>query len=114
MFDFEHGAPVCLLFVLEFFCRVRVSGCVENSRRQNKNQKEPGCPAYILGALYRPIMIVGGCIAGGKRYLHINANGDTDPCVFIHYSNANIRQCSLLQALQSPIHKRGQGIEMRL
>ena len=29
---------------------------------------------------------VGGCIAGGHRYLHINANGDIDPCVFIHYS----------------------------
>ena len=46
---------------------------------------------------------VGGCIAGGKRYLHINANGDVDPCVFIHYSHANIRECTLLEALQSPI-----------
>ncbi len=46
---------------------------------------------------------VGGCIAGGKRYLHINANGDVDPCVFIHYSNANIRDVSLLDALRSPI-----------
>lgn len=46
---------------------------------------------------------VGGCIAGGWRYLHINANGDVDPCVFIHYSNANIREMSLLDALKSPI-----------
>ena len=46
---------------------------------------------------------VGGCIAGGFRYLHINANGDVDPCVFIHYSNANIRDMSLLDALRSPI-----------
>lgn len=46
---------------------------------------------------------VGGCIAGGRRYLHINANGDVEPCVFIHYSNANIRQQSLLECLQSPI-----------
>lgn len=42
-------------------------------------------------------------IAGGRRYLHINANGDVDPCVFIHYSNANIRDMTLLEALQSPI-----------
>lgn len=48
---------------------------------------------------------VGGCIAGGRRYLHINANGDVEPCVFIHYSNANIRQQSLLEALQSPLFK---------
>lgn len=46
---------------------------------------------------------VGGCIAGGRRYLHINANGDADPCVFIHYSNANIRKQTLLEVLQSPI-----------
>ena len=46
---------------------------------------------------------VGGCIAGGKRYLHINANGDVDPCVFIHYSDSNIREKSLLEALQSPM-----------
>lgn len=46
---------------------------------------------------------VGGCIAGGRRYLHINAKGDVEPCVFIHYSNANIRDCSLLDALKSPI-----------
>lgn len=46
---------------------------------------------------------VGGCIAGGRNYLHINAAGDVDPCVFIHYSNANIRECSLLDALKSPI-----------
>lgn len=46
---------------------------------------------------------VGGCIAGGRRYLHINANGDVDPCVFIHYSDSNIREKTLLEALQSPI-----------
>jgi MoaA/NifB/PqqE/SkfB family radical SAM enzyme len=46
---------------------------------------------------------VGGCIAGGKRYLHINANGDVDPCVFVHYSDSNIRQKTLLEALQSPM-----------
>ena len=45
----------------------------------------------------------GGCIAGGRRYLHINANGDIDPCVFIHYSDSNIREKTLLEALQSPM-----------
>ena len=46
---------------------------------------------------------VGGCIAGGRRYLHINARGDVEPCVFIHYSNVNIHDCTLLEALKSPI-----------
>ncbi len=46
---------------------------------------------------------VQGCIAGGRHYLHINANGDVEPCAFIHYSNVNIKECSLLEALQSPL-----------
>ena len=46
---------------------------------------------------------VGGCIAGGRRYLHISAAGDVEPCVFIHYSNVNIRSCTLLEALKSPL-----------
>ena len=46
---------------------------------------------------------VGGCIAGGRTYLHINAAGDVEPCVFIHYSNTNIHNSTLLNALKSPI-----------
>jgi MoaA/NifB/PqqE/SkfB family radical SAM enzyme len=46
---------------------------------------------------------VGGCIAGGRRYLHINANGDVDPCVFVHYSDSNIREKTLLECLQGPM-----------
>jgi len=46
---------------------------------------------------------VGGCIAGGRSYLHINANGDIEPCAFIHYSDSNIREKTLLEAFQSPL-----------
>ncbi len=45
----------------------------------------------------------GGCIAGGRRYLHINANGDLEPCAFIHYSDSNIHDKTLLEALKSPL-----------
>ncbi|MGI6500534.1 MAG: radical SAM protein [Anaerostipes sp.] len=45
----------------------------------------------------------GGCIAGGQNYLHINAKGDVEPCVFIHYSNCNIHDTNLLDALKSPL-----------
>ena len=46
---------------------------------------------------------VQGCIAGGRRYLHINANGDVDPCVFVHFSDSNIHEKTLLECLQSPL-----------
>lgn len=48
---------------------------------------------------------VGGCIAAGRAYIHINANGDIEPCAFIHYSDSNIREKTLLEAYQSPFFK---------
>lgn len=46
---------------------------------------------------------VQGCVAGGRRYFHINAKGDAEPCVFIHYSNENVHNSSILEILKSPI-----------
>lgn len=46
---------------------------------------------------------VGGCIAGGRNYFHINSNGDAEPCVFIHFSNTNIHNNTILEMLQSPL-----------
>ncbi|MFO7888390.1 MAG: radical SAM protein [Eubacteriales bacterium] len=48
---------------------------------------------------------VDGCIAGGRNYFHINANGDVEPCAFVHYSDTNIKDVSLLEALKSPLFK---------
>lgn len=46
---------------------------------------------------------VGGCIAGGRSYCHINANGDIEPCAFMHYSDSNIREKTLLEAYRSAL-----------
>ncbi len=46
---------------------------------------------------------VGGCIAGGRKYFHINANGDVEPCAFIHYATCNINDISLTEALKNPL-----------
>ena len=48
---------------------------------------------------------VGGCVAGGKQYFHISANGDCEPCVFAHYSNVNIKDpdTHVIDALKSPL-----------
>ncbi len=54
---------------------------------------------------------VGGCIAGGRNYFHINSNGDIEPCVFVHYSDSNIRKDTLFEALQKPLfmaYRKGQ------
>jgi MoaA/NifB/PqqE/SkfB family radical SAM enzyme len=49
--------------------------------------------------------LVNGCMAGGKNYLHVNVNGDVEPCVFIHYAGDNIKEKSLVDILNSDFFK---------
>jgi MoaA/NifB/PqqE/SkfB family radical SAM enzyme len=49
--------------------------------------------------------IISGCIAGGRKYFHVNANGDIEPCVFCHFAVDNIRRTTLKEALRSPLFR---------
>lgn len=50
--------------------------------------------------------IVSGCLAGGRKYFHINANGDIEPCVFCHVAVDNIRRTTLRDALASSFFRK--------
>ncbi len=54
---------------------------------------------------------VGGCIAGGRGYLHVNSQGDVEPCIFAHFATDNVKERSLCQALGSPFFR---GMRARL
>ncbi len=69
--------------------------------RRVRNAKE-GKPIFIMD-FQNDAEYVGGCIAGGRNYFHINSAGDIEPCVFIHYSDSNIRKDTLLEALHNPL-----------
>jgi hypothetical protein len=43
----------------------------------------------------------GGCMAGGRMYLHINHRGEVEPCVFAHFATDNLHEKSLREALTS-------------
>lgn len=45
----------------------------------------------------------GGCIAGGRRYFHINARGEVEPCAFVHFAIDNIKGKSLIEVLRNPL-----------
>ena len=62
---------------------------------------ENGKPIFLMD-FQNDGEFVSGCIAGGKYYCHINPNGDVEPCVFVHYSGANIKEKSLLENLLQP------------
>jgi MoaA/NifB/PqqE/SkfB family radical SAM enzyme len=48
---------------------------------------------------------VGGCIAGGRNYLHITPRGDVEPCVFTHVAVEKIYDKSLTEVLNSDLFK---------
>ncbi len=49
--------------------------------------------------------LTGGCIAGGRRYFHINASGDVEPCAFVHFTIDNIKGKPLKEILANPLFK---------
>jgi MoaA/NifB/PqqE/SkfB family radical SAM enzyme len=55
----------------------------------------------LLADFWNDGPLVGGCIAGGRRYLHINNAGDVEPCVFCQLSTDNIHQKTLLEVLRT-------------
>lgn len=69
--------------------------------RKNRNGKT-GKPIFTVD-FQNDGEFVGGCIAGGRNYFHVNSEGDVEPCVFIHYSDSNIREKSIIECLKSPL-----------
>ena len=45
----------------------------------------------------------GGCVAAGRGFFHINSHGGAEPCPFSPYSDVNIKDASLREALHSPL-----------
>jgi MoaA/NifB/PqqE/SkfB family radical SAM enzyme len=44
----------------------------------------------------------GGCLASGRGFVHISANGDLEPCPFAPYSDTSLKNVPLKEALKSP------------
>lgn len=71
--------------------------------REKRNSKT-GKPIFTVD-FQNDGEFVGGCIAGGRNYFHVNSEGDVEPCVFIHYSDSNIREKTVLECLKSPLFR---------
>jgi MoaA/NifB/PqqE/SkfB family radical SAM enzyme len=44
---------------------------------------------------------IGGCLSAGRGFVHISAEGNVEPCPFVPFSDTNISNLSLKEALQS-------------
>ena len=45
----------------------------------------------------------GGCVAAGRGFFHINSHGGAEPCPFSPYSDVNVKNGSLRDAVRSPL-----------
>ncbi len=45
----------------------------------------------------------GGCIAAGRGFFHINSHGGAEPCPFSPYSDVNVKETSLKDAIHSQL-----------
>jgi len=48
----------------------------------------------------------GGCVAAGRGFFHINSHGGAEPCPFSPYSDINVRDSSLKDAMDSPLFRK--------
>ena len=48
----------------------------------------------------------GGCVAAGRGFFHINSHGGAEPCPFSPYSDINVRDGSLKEAMNSPLFRK--------
>lgn len=48
----------------------------------------------------------GGCLAAGRGFFHINAAGGAEPCPFSPYSDTNLKEVTLREALHSPLFQK--------
>ncbi|MGA1865354.1 MAG: radical SAM protein [bacterium] len=94
-----------------YFLYLPVGGCPTASSMPTPNERKILRERIINLRRRHPILLVDfwhdgkithGCMAGGRKYLHINANGDVEPCVFTHFAVDNINEKSLIEVLQSP------------
>ena len=59
-------------------------------------------PAIFIAFPHDEIAL-GGCLAAGRGFLHINAYGDVEPCPFSPYSDTCLAETSFREALDSPL-----------
>ena len=70
-------------------------------RRQGAARLRATKPIFVID-FWNDAPYAGGCIAGGRYYIHINSQGGVEPCIFTHFAVDNIKDKSLADCLRSP------------
>jgi len=72
---------------------------MENAMEELRDQY----PDTLLLSFPGDELAMGGCMAAGREFFHINSHGNAEPCPFSPFSDINVRTASLREALHSPL-----------
>lgn len=111
--SFLHEVGCRLVFYVEY---VPVDGSVEIAPGETERLfLKERLAALRNSSQYNSMLLIsfpgdekalGGCLAAGRGFFHINAFGDAEPCPFSPYSDVNLRAGSLQDALSSALFSR--------
>jgi len=107
---YESGCKV--LFFVEYVPvtasskQLAPSDVERNILAERQSQLRIQCENMIILSFPGDEDKLGGCLAAGRGFFHINANGGAEPCPFSPYSDTSLKEKNLLQALQSPLFLR--------
>ena len=51
-------------------------------------------------------LAMGGCMAAGREFFHINSHGGAEPCPFSPFSDINVKDTSLKDAIRSELFQK--------
>ncbi|MBP5167262.1 MAG: radical SAM protein [Oscillospiraceae bacterium] len=78
----------------------------EEERRRMEaalSERRADSDALVLLSFPGDELAMGGCMAAGREFFHINSHGGAEPCPFSPYSDVNVRDASLREAIASPL-----------
>lgn len=70
-------------------------------RRQGAAHLRTTKPIFVID-FWNDAPYAGGCIAGGRYYIHVNSEGWVEPCIFTHFAVDNVKDKGLADCLRSP------------
>ena len=101
----ERGCKA--VFYIEFVpvtdeARHLAPGDAERERiRTGIDRLRSECPEIVFVSFPGDEKSSGGCLAAGRGFFHINSHGGAEPCPFSPYSDINVAETSLREALNS-------------
>jgi MoaA/NifB/PqqE/SkfB family radical SAM enzyme len=63
------------------------------------------CPEMVFVSFPGDEKSSGGCLAAGRGFFHINSHGGAEPCPFSPYSDINVAETSLREAMNSDLFR---------